>query len=189
MVSSESWIVIIIALCFITHSKTESNICKDVGITFDVDDHPLYNITKVNENGKAFIPCRFEYNPTAIIGNQDPRPTPFWRIQSHKEQRPRFYYPGRLPNNFNYNESLGGLTISNVDKSMDNLSVSCCFEFFDFRDICEASPIYIMVEREPNIVITTHVYSSSVPMISGNSLKYDIVSSILVAVIIVANLL
>ena len=176
---SKFWIVTVTLYFIHFKASAESNICENVGIVFD-EAHNHSVVTKVRENEGVFIPCQFEYRP-GIINNQDPRPVPFWRVQNRGEERPRFYYPGRLPINFNYNESLGGLTISKVERSA---SVSCCFEFFDASDICEASPVYIVVEREPNSVITTHVHSSARPTLSGTRL----VSSILV-IIAVTNLL
>ena len=153
------WIVIITLYFAQSEVSTESEICEDLGIIFD-EVHNNSIIANVI-NGEAFIPCRFEYHPTIKINNQDPTPTPFWRVQNNMEQKPRFYYPGRLPSNFYYNASLGGLTISNIDESMDNSSVSCCFEFFDFNSICEASPVYIIIRKEPMRMTTTHVYNPS----------------------------
>ena len=114
--------------------------CQEVGISFHTPSG--YHLTVI-EGGEAVIRCDYHYN-----GSQDnPHPTN-WRMQRQGEE-PTLLWPGSFPPNIRYNESAGGLVITDVDTHMNGTTFSCRFVLQTDEGIillCENIPTLITVE-------------------------------------------
>ena len=149
-----SWNKLLIKFCVVvllndmielskSNEATCQKICGDAGITFEDDVRSESGMVEVDEGALAVVPCRFTYT-----GRQS-RPFPFWRMDfydsDYNYERTVFLYPGAFPVNFSYNDSAGGLMISNVDMTLNQTAVRCCFDFFYVNGICEGNRTVINV--------------------------------------------
>ena len=125
--------------------------CEDAGITFQDDADPENGTIEVEEGGLALIPCGFSYN-----GRENVRkPFPFWQLDYSYPERTVFLYQGAFPVDFSYNESAGGLLISNVDATLNGTRVACAFDFFYATDICQSNHTVIIVNEQSTMVFNS----------------------------------
>lgn len=138
--------VVLVMYCLyhnIRETKSQANqaACALAGIVFETHQIPKIYVA---EGASAFISCNF-----TMEGEVRPL-KPFWRVDSQGVTK--FFYPGLFPNGIEYNQSARGLIIDEVGKDMNGALVTCCFEFFDIRDICEneATQIKVLSVQQAN---------------------------------------
>lgn len=127
------WIVIITSV----HSANKI-ICQRAGINFT----NVEKLVEVRVNQRADVPCGFEYHPS--VATYTNVPLPFWRlVMGNGEERNLF--PEALFPNFYYEEENSTLVINKVDQSLDNSSLTCCFDILrvEFEGVCESDPTII----------------------------------------------
>ena len=149
--------------------------CEDAGITFQDDADPENGTIEVEEGGLALIPCRFSYH-----GRENVRkPFPFWQLDYSYPERTVFLYQGAFPVDFSYNESAGGLFISNVDATLNGTRVACAFDFFYATDICQSNHTVIIVNEQSTMVLKNFNSTSVdtlnfIPMATSTSESIDL---------------
>ena len=118
--------------------------CDEAGITFQSNGG---GTVEVEVGGLVLVPCQFSYNGSQ---NGVRKPFPFWQLDYNFPERTVFLYQGAFPVNFSYNESAGGLIISNVNPTLNGTVVSCAFDFFytTDHDICKGNSTVITVINE-----------------------------------------
>ena len=86
--------------------------------------------TQADVRKNAFFPCTYR-------GLRRPRP-PFWVVNQTR------YPVGALPTGLTFNRT--GLTVHNVDISMNGTRYKCCFEFFirTIEEICSSEGTLII---------------------------------------------
>ena len=126
--------------------NSSSDICQRAGINFT-------NIVKsieVRVNQTANVPCGFKYHP---LMNASPNmPLPFWRLVMDSGEE-RNLFPEALLPNFYYEERSSTLVISRVDRSLDNSSLTCCFDILrlEFEGVCASDKTFIqLIETSHN---------------------------------------
>ena len=130
--------------------------CQKVGISFHTPSAG-YNVT-VFEGDDAIVPCDYNY---IVNGSQHNLHPTNWRMQRRGEE-PRFLWRGSFPRNIRYNESAGGLVITNVDSHMNGTTFSCRF-VLDTEGFlpCENNPTLITVQFGTTTAAETETYHST----------------------------
>lgn len=114
--------------------------CTEVGINFNRQHSPDLNLM---EGDDAEINCKYSFT---IQGS---KPLPFWRIRNHtKLYTESFWYYGFFPRNVVYDGARDSLIIKNIDISMNDTSIACCFNAIN--GICESNFtfVYIVIDSE-----------------------------------------
>lgn len=141
------YIIIVMLLTSISNAADVQDICMEIGINFE--DQSSTELTLL-EGEDAEIYCLFNYTS---VGR---KPLPFWQVQNHNELTQNFWYPGFFPQNVIYNDKRDTLTIRNIDISMNNTSIACCFNAIN--SICENNFTFMNVVAVPEYLTTIHYY-------------------------------
>lgn len=132
-------------IMLISVNSSSDIICHRAGINFT----NIAKSIKVRVNQTANVPCGFEYRPSINVSTN--MPLPFWRLEMKNGQE-RNLFPEALLPNFYYEERNSTLVISRVDQSLDNSSLTCCFDILrlEFQGVCASDKTIIQLIETPH---------------------------------------